>query len=563
MQRLRGISPEDYNAMQTENDDVFKNLVDGKTDTLIKGYNLADNAVTDYTGVLGRLSVAEAYRGYSRRTLRGSAVNVNDILRAYSDNPVITAIINTRVNQVTNYAQPAKNSQDGIGYRVRLRSGEKPTKEQQHTIERAERFIENMGVSYDPTRDTFPIYLRKLVRDSLIYDQVAEEKTYDDNMNLHHVKLVDPTTIMYTVDKKTGKTLRTGKIYSQVINKKVVRRFDTATMGLFIRNKSTDINAHGYGHSELESALREVFAQENTEKFNDRFFTHGGTVRGIINIKASGNTAQSRRGLDEFKRLWHSSAVGVSAAWSIPVVQAEDVKWVDLSPNAQDMQFEKWFNYLFIIIAALYCIDLAEVGMTNRGGATGSKSNSLNEGNGQDKITQSHDKGLKPLLSLISEFITKDILTRLVGKNYVLEFVGGDLQNRQQEMALLEKKLQTYQTVNEVRKQHNLPAIQGGDVPLNGAFIQRLGQIYQQQQVTFQNQQARLAQINSQFEEQSQPTSTQLPSGVSYQDMQRGMNGKPAKPSGKSNQMGSGKDGQIKNQNNTGSFGEGGKNHKK
>ena len=172
------------------------------------------------------------------------------------------------------------------------------------------RFLRYMGRGYDPARDDFKTFLRKLVRDSLIYDQVPMERIYATPEGtpfksdiLDHVKLLDATGFVYLTDRN-GNRKRTGKVYGQVVEDKLVAKFDTKELGVFIRNKSTDIVTYGYGRSELESALREIFAQENTEQFNDRFFTNGGTVRGILNVKTA--SQPGRVALDNFKRTWRS-----------------------------------------------------------------------------------------------------------------------------------------------------------------------------------------------------------------------------------------------------------------
>lgn len=572
LQRLRGIQESDlYNqSLPVENDTFYKNVVRDTDDTIEKSYDGVDKGIVDPTKdlLLGQFNIQADTQGYARKISRVEPRNVIGVLRAYSNNSTISAIINTRVNQVTNYARPAETTQDGIGYRVRLQSGADPTPDQQKTINTCMRFLRYMGVSYDPNRDDFPAFLRKLTRDSLIYDQVPMERTYSTSRKagkteekLDHVSLLDATTFVFLVDKN-HKRKRTGNVYGQVINDKIERKFDTRELGVFIRNKSSDLITYGYGKSELEQAIRQVFAQENTEQFNDRFFTNGGTVRGILNVKTS--TQTSRLALDSFRRTWHSALTGVNGSWAIPMVTAEDIKFVNLTPEAQDMQFEKWFNYLINSICAIYCIDPSEIGMTNRGGATGSKSNSLNESNGKDKISISKDKGLSPLLSLIANFITNEIIYRIAGANYVFEFVGGDIENRIKEASLDEQKASTIMTINEVRESRGLKSLGAkGDVIENGSYIQGVGQLQQRDLTKFQQQQQIVQQLDQFIQaEVSQPETPDI-SGVSYQDMQAGMTGKPVKPSGKDNQSGTGKDGQAKEVENTNSSGQGGKNHKK
>lgn len=569
LQKVRGIKREEVQnyAIPTENDDYFYNIVQ-------KSYDGKTKAVTspskDDFQVLGVFDIQADQQGFARKISRTVPRDVVAVLRAYSNNPIIRAIINTRVNQVTNFAHPAGTAQDGIGYRVRKADGTDPTDSEKREINRCMRFLRFMGKNYDPNRDDFPTFLRKLTRDSLIYDQVPIERIYDTSQGtpdnkaiLNHIQLVDPTTFVFLTDKRTGKRKRTGKVYGQVLNKRLVRQFDTSEMSVFIRNKSSDLLTNGYGTSELESSLREVFAQENAEEFNDRFFTNGGTVRGILNVKTAGNT--SRMAQEAFSRRWHSALTGINGSWSIPMITADDVKFVNLTPQAQDMQFEKWFNYLINSICAIYSIDPSEIGMTNRGGATGSKGNSLNEGNSKDKIAISKDKGLRPLLALIADFITNEIIFRITGNSsYIFEFVGQDLENRIQEATLDKMKSETYLTVNEIRIAKGLPSLGAkGDVILNGSWIQHKGQIQQQELTKNTQQMQRLQTLDTYIQDAVEQPDTPDLNGVSYQDMQAGMNGKPAKPSGKKNQQGVGKDGQAKNVENTNSSGQGGKNHKK
>ena len=413
-----------------------------------------------------------------------------------------------------------------------------------------------MGVDYNPQRDNFQNFLRKLVRDTYTYDQVNYENTYDKNGRLSHTRIIDPTTIFFAKDKN-GNRKTTGKIYVQVIDNKIVRSFTTDELAMFIRNPRTDIYSMGYGLSELEVGMREFMAHDSTEVFNDRFFSHGGTTRGVFVINPGKNQSNtSRRALDDFKRAWTASSSGLNGSWRIPVMTVEDAKFVNMTPQAQDMQFEKWLNYLINIISALYAIDPAEIGFTNRGGATGSKSNSLNEGNSQTKVDESKSKGLAPLLDLIARSITDNIVRRIAGENYIFEFTGGDLNSKKAKLAVLEDELKTIKTINDAREEVGLKAIPGGDIILNAVFVQRLGQIEQIKQNDNTTKTARVQQLETDL--QAAPSPTQVPDGVSFQDAQAGFNGKPSAVN-KQDKSGTGKDGQARDKANTNSFKQGGK----
>lgn len=557
LDKIRGAT----NVPTTSNPNSYFEYIDAvqgmSKQEVSKGLNNRDVAFTDIPedDMLYNASGSTEYR--VRPMLSGYG-DLHTVLKQYGSNAILNAIINTRANQITSYAHPAATDDNNAGYRVRLKSGEMPTPVQQRLISRCERYLENMGVDYNPQRDDFNAFLRKLLRDTYTYDQVNWENTYDNSGRLSHTRIVDPTTIYYATDKQ-GHRKTKGKIFVQVYNQKVIHRFDTKEMFMFIRNPRSDITSMGYGLSELEVGLREFTAHENTEIFNDRFFSHGGTTRGLLNIKPNANQSQtSKRALDDFKRAWTASSSGINGSWRIPVLTADDVQFVNMTPQAQDMQFEKWLNYLINIISSLYAIDPAEIGFTNRGGATGSKSNSLNEGNNTQKLDESKSKGLRPLLDMIAQAITKSIIKPLAGNDYVFEFVGGNARSEQDKLNLIKTEVSTFKTVNEARAEEGLKPIAGGDVPLNAVFIQRIGQLMQQDTVDFQRQTQRLQQLE-QSVTQPEPQPTSLPTGVSYQDQQAGMNGKPAKATNKQGMSGTGKDGQQRDVKNTASFGEGGK----
>lgn len=336
-------------------------------------------------------------------------------------------------------------------------------------------------------------------------------------------------------------------------------------MAMGIRNPRTDLQSSGYGLSEVEIAMREFIAYNNTESFNDRFFSHGGTTRGVLQIRSE--QQQSQRALENFKREWKSSLSGINGSWQIPVVMADDMKFINMTPTANDMQFEKWLNYLINIIASLYGIDPAEIGFPNRGGATGSHGgNTLNEADPGKKHQASQNKGLQPLLRFIEDLINKHIIPEFSEK-YTFQFVGGDSTSELEKIKIMYEKVKFAMTVNEARELLGLRGkVKGGDVPLDGVLIQRIGQLMQGEQFEYSKQQDRLALLQSvlQPSPDSLSSTEEVESGSSEdvttgspQDTQQGLDGNSRTVNGKP-KTNVGKDGQMKDQENANSAGQGG-----
>jgi len=491
---------------------------------------------------------------FKSRPHQGNGRELHEVLKAFSNNIILNAIINTRANQVSMYCEPARYSEKGIGFQVRLKDiNKKPSVTQKEEMERIEKFILQTGSTKDVSRGNFNTFVRKTVRDTFRYDQVNFEKVFSKGGQFVRFVPKDPSTI-YRATDRDGKLLKDGYRYVQVMDSKVVAKFTDREMAFAIRNPRTDIEVAGYGYPELEIALRQFIAHENTEKFNDRFFSHGGTTRGILQIKADQN--QSQHALDMFKREWKNSLRGVNGSWQIPVVSAEDVKFVNMTPSARDMEFEKWLNYLINVISSLYQIDPAEINFPNNGGATGSKGASLNEGNSAQKLQASQNKGLLPLLKFISDTVN-DFIVSEFSDEYIFQFVGGDTSTEMEKILILGEKAKIAMTVNEVREELGLPGnVVGGDVPLDGVLIQRIGQILQEDQIKYQRQQDRL---NRLMESTGGNPEDNESMGISFQDLQQGLAGNSKKVNGKGTLSNVGKDGQSKDVENTNSMGQAGK----
>lgn len=465
--------------------------------------------------------------------------NLLETLKRWSrKNIILNAIINTRVNQVSLYCTPSRYSDKGIGYEVRLKNHlETPSTHDLKNFQRIEKFLEVTGKDgKDFTRDNFRTFVKKLVRDRLTYDKINFELVRNKDGKLDHFKAVDASTIYVAVDEDGREPKgKNSSRYVQMLEKRKVAEFKGNEMAWEVHNPRTDITVGRYGYPELEIAINHLQYHENTEVFNARYFSQGGTTRGLLHIKTG--QEQSQQALSSFRREWTSMFSGVNGAWKIPVVTAEDVKFVNMTQSSKDMEFEKWLNYLINVITSIFQIDPSEINFPNRGGATGSSGNTLNESSSEEKYRNSKDKGLEPLLKFIEDAVNKYIISEF-GDNYVFGFVGGDTQTEAEIIEMLEKKAKIGLTINDVREELGKPPVEGGDVILAGVHVQRLGQLLQEEQMAEQKRM-----------EQQQ-----------FIAQQTGYNGDMDNVNGKDtfNQQ-VGKDGQAKGENNTNSTPQGGK----
>lgn len=419
-----------------------------------------------------RLATAMNYKD------KPSSLSYNILYQMSVRNSVIAAVINTRVNQVSTFTKPKRFSIDGVGFEIRLRDPQEvPTKKQQEVIRSIETFLENCGYANDNEIDDFDTFIRKLVRDSLTYDQTCFEIVPDRMGKPAQILAVDAATIRAASEDYDGETLwdkmppkKNEKVkWVQVIDNTVVAWFTSEELAFGVRNPRSNINLQPYGFSELEQLIQQITSHLYAEEYNSKFFSQGGTTKGIINLKSDPNGIGNKEQLDSFKRQWRAQVNGMEGAWKTPVLQVPaGIEYINVSQSNRDMEFNQWMNYLINIVCAVYAIDPAEINFANNGGAAGQSS--VFENSQEQKLKNSKDKGLKPLLRFIESIINKWVVSRF-SQDYVFAFTGLDEQSEGEKSELDAKQVKTWKTVNEIRKEHGEKPIDDGDVILDSSWL--------------------------------------------------------------------------------------------
>lgn len=421
-----------------------------------------------------------------------SSLSYNILYQMSVKNSVVSAVLNTRVNQVSTFTKPARFSTEGVGYQIRLRDPKAiPTEEQSDVMLALELFLENCGFNDNSERDDFDTFIRKIVRDSLTYDQACFEIVPDRRGKPAEILAVDASTIRsasenFTPEKgwfKMDDPKKNEQVkWVQVIDGSVVSWFTSNELAFGVRNPRTNINLQPYGFSELEMLIQQITSHLYAEEYNAKYFSQGGTTKGIINIKSDPNGIGNKEQLDSFKRQWRAQVNGMSGAWKTPVLQVpQGIEYISVNQSNRDMEYTQWVNYLINIVCAVYQIDPAEVNFANNGGATGQSS--VFESSQEAKLKNSKDKGLKPLLRFIETIINKWVISKF-SQEYVFVFTGLDDHTESEKAELESKQVKVWKTINEIRKDHGEEPIDGGDVILDASWLNYL----QQQQMAQQQQ---------------------------------------------------------------------------
>lgn len=414
-------------------------------------------------------------------------------LKRMASTPIINAIIKTRKNQIADFAEPqADRYSTGFIVRKKAKNGfESKMDEKDKKIANAiTDFLLNCGAENSWTNDDFDTFIRKLVDDSLTYDQMTFECIRNRRGKLERFMATDASTFRIAEsafdedynnqfftnrgadawykrpDDKSKEVNGYLPQYVQIYQNAVVNEFYPWELCFAVRNPTTSIYANGYGVSELEELINVITSMLWGDEYNRRFFSQGSAPKGLIRVKGG----MSESAIQQFKQQWQAMINGVMNSWKTPVVQA-DVDWIDLQKNNRDMEYSSWMEYLIKLACAIYSIDPSEIGWDiSRSSGNGG----LFEKSEAERIQNSKDKGLYPMLKFIQRKINKYIVEQ-INPDFEFAFMGLNGMTIEQELDMDIKKLSNFATLNETRQKYDLPPIKDyGDIVENSIFWQAM-----------------------------------------------------------------------------------------
>jgi hypothetical protein len=450
-----------------------------------------------------------------------------ELLRAmsYKCKPV-RAIVQTRKNQISNFCRPVRNKSE-MGFKISMKSTQgKPNDSILRRMKEVEFFLSNCGfparTANMDRRDNFETFVRKLVEDRLVLDATTFERTYDRRGLLAEVIAVDGATIRRVINKEAyqmgrqdlaNQTMFTSPFnqfsmksklnvehiedvkYVQIIKGNVVAEFSERELVYGIANPRTDINALGYGMSELEVMVDTVTAHLFAEQYNRAFFTQGSIPPGVLSL--IGNYDQEM--LEAFKRQWMMQVSGVQNAWKLPVIamtEGDGFKYTPFNQSSRDMEYHLWITYLIAVACSLYQIDPEEIGFQGYRPQAGG---ALFQQSGEYRIEQSKDRGLRPLMIFMQNLINKEIV-ELIYPDLMFEWANFDEKTEAEKIDIHTKELQAgLKTVNMIRAEDDEEEINESwaNAPANPALLQ----VYMKEQEMAQQEMMQEQQTGQQVEE--------------------------------------------------------------
>ena len=380
-------------------------------------------------------------------------------------NVAIAAIIQVRTSQIGQHAKPQQDRYDkGFNVQLRDRRDQSRTMSDQEQSQAAqiERMLETTGFllpnERPSDRDSFRAFLKKGIRDILIYDQWCFEKIRDRRGKISRFIALPSETIrpaVADIEHMDAAELRNRVSHVQVYEDTVIAEFSPDDLAWGIMNPRSDLRSNTFGFSAVEQLTSVITSWLFGYEYNTRFFTQGSAIKGLLNIKG----AIPDRQMKSFRRLWYSMVSGINNSWRTPIVNSEDVQFLNMHSTNREMEFSSWLDLLLKLSCAVFGMDPMEINFIY--GNTGS-SGGLNQSRPREsELAESKDKGLVPLMEHIEDMVNSHIIWEL-NPDFEFKFVGLNAKEEGKQREAWDSESKAYKTIDEVRAEMDLPPLTDG-----------------------------------------------------------------------------------------------------
>jgi hypothetical protein len=411
-----------------------------------------------------------------------SAFSFDSMRAMVEGTPILNAVIMTRINQVKRFCRVQTNGK-GPGFKISLKDTDgHASDDDKKTMALLEGFFMNSGWESRPRtrmrlkRDDFASFMAKLTRDSLTLDSAGIETEWkrDKALGLDGMYAVDGATLRLCTEQGYRGD---DEIFALQVVQGNIRSLYTYDDLIYVpRNPRTDVMVGGYGLSETELLVRVVTGFLNAFTYNTKYFDSNQIPKGLLHL--TGNFTE--QDIASFKRMWNAMVKGVNNQWALPVMVSKDQEskaaFENFGVEVNEMMFGKWMTFLSSLICAIYGIGPDEINFESFSAGT---SSNLSGNDTEEKLANSKDKGLRPLLAYFENLFT-DFIVQEFGDKYVFRWTGLDEEDEQ--IKFERKKL--IMTWDEMRAEDDMQKVPGGigSVPLNAALIPVWQAANQQQQ---------------------------------------------------------------------------------
>ena len=236
--------------------------------------------------------------------------------------------------------------------------------------------------------DTFFSFVQKVVEDILVLDGAAVEKVRYPTGEIAELYPVPGEFI--AINSRWDGSDEDQTRYLYVPDGTVRAQFTNTDLVYFMQNPRTNSVV---GLPPLEVLKQTVDAELKAMEYNRRMVV-GSPPEGVLNIGELATPTD----VIAAKSEWDSNILGQSAFAIIGGYK--NPSWMKFRDTNQEMQFREWQDYLVRQIAVVFALSPMDLGITF----------DVNRSTAEAQGDNTEDRGLKPLLQLIQERITQEVV---------------------------------------------------------------------------------------------------------------------------------------------------------
>jgi len=416
------------------------------------------------------------YNNYSYgKNVRGNRNVDYDILRRISKKAwLINTIIGHIADKVIPYMVPL--SYEGRrGFDIILKDRDKKaTEADQKKAKEIQQYFLKTGWKPDPDReDSLVDYVKKILRDLYTLDQVACEVQWTRGGTPFAFWAIDGASISrcnedgYNGDDKIR--------YVQEVDGVTTAIYTQKEMIFQFANPRTDIRHAGYGYSKVEQAIDLVVSLINSFAFNAGAFTDDKLPRGMLLLNGDAGFEEVEM-IEEYLVDVMSAPVTALGKWTIPIIPSgsgdgkSKLEWVSMNSSAQEMQFSRWQDTLYMSIGALFGIDVESIGIKSENSAK------LIESGSMQARRYSDDKGIGSALTFLQSHFQKQL--DWIDDRFMIQFYGFEQDDAKETRDTIESQLKTFKSVNDILKENDMPTSKEPWADIPGIMSPQIQQLY-------------------------------------------------------------------------------------
>jgi HK97 family phage portal protein len=204
------------------------------------------------------------------------------------------------------------------------------------------------------------------------------------------------------------------------------------------------------GLSKLETLQMTVDSELSGHMYNHRQVTNA-APDGMLDLGQGARPEQ----VNSFKRYWEAEVAGKGAMAFIG--GTKDAKFIPFRGDNREMQFIEWQLYLVRKICAVFGLSPQDIAITD----------SVNRATADIQAEQTEDRGLRPLLGLLQEYLTREVVWDPTyggpENNLCFRFTRLNLKESLTRAQINERALGriSWKTPNEARRQDGLQPLDG------------------------------------------------------------------------------------------------------